>query len=101
MANLGTKLHTAGNTKIFKGDYSDWLAEGTSLEPGATVVLSPAFTAAITDIVVSAIQVLPSHRVSFKLSGGSANEVFTLDVQITDSRGEIKNDTLGFRVIAP
>ena len=97
---LGTKPHTAGNHKLFKIDYSNWLPDGVSLST-ATVVLSAAFTATVTDVTISNVVTLPSHHVSFMLIGGSVNETFTLDVQVTDSRGETKNDTVGFRVVAP
>jgi len=100
MANLGTKNHTAGNLTIYTADYDAWLDDGVSLAAGATVVLDPAFTATVTDVTISSIVVHPRH-ITFMLAGGSVNEVFTLDVQVTDSRGEIKNDTCGFRVIAP
>lgn len=101
MAKLGTKNHTAGNDKIFKVDYSDWLPDGVTISGTPTVALSAIFTATVTDITITGVAALPSHQVTFMLSGGSVNEAFTLDVQVTDSRGEIKNDTLGFRVVAP
>ena len=97
---LGTKPHTAGNGIRYEIDYSDWLEDGMNLT-SATVSLSALFAATITDITISGVGTLPSHRVVFVLSGGSANENFTLDVKVTDSRGEIKNDTVGFSVVAP
>lgn len=100
MSLLGTKLHTAGNTIRYVVDYCDWLEDGTNLT-AATVTLSSAFTATVTDLVISAVTRTPSHEVTFLLAGGSANETFTLDVHVTDSRGEIKLDTLGFTVVAP
>jgi hypothetical protein len=96
---LGTKAHTAGNKTRYFVDYSVWLDEGVSLS-SATVVLDPAFTATVTDITLTSVLCLPSHQVSFFMQGGSVNENFTLDVQVVDSRGEIKNDTLGFTVVA-
>lgn len=96
---LGRKPHTAGNHKIFEVDYDQWLADGDSLT-AATVVLSSAFTATVTDVSIATITVKPRHFY-FTLIGGAVNETFTLDVQATDSRGEIKKDTLGFTVVAP
>lgn len=96
---LGTKLHTAGNTRRFQIDYSNWLEEGESLSSG-TVVKPPGV--ALPDITLSpAASVLNSTHLLFTMAGGSANEAFTLNVQITNSRGEVKNDTVGFTVVAP
>jgi len=99
--NLGQKNHTAGNTTRYAVDYSNWLDEGVSLTPAsATVVLDPA-SAAATDVVITAVTITPSNHVVFFLHATVLNETFTLDVQVTDSRGEIKNDTCSFRVVAP
>jgi len=92
--------HTAGNKIRYLLDYNDFLEEGMSLTSG-TVVLDPAFTATVTDVTITGVLVLPSNHLAFFLQGGSVNETFTLDVQIVDSRGEIKNDTLAFYIIAP
>lgn len=97
---LGKKAHTAGNHTRYEIDYSDWLAEGETLT-AATVVMDPAFTATVTDVTISGVAMLPSHKVVFILAGGSLNENFTLDVQATTSRTEQKNDTLQFSVVAP
>lgn len=96
---LGRKIHGAGDHIRYAVDYSNWLGDGESLVSG-TVVLDPAFTATVTDVVLSGVVVTPSHHLVFVMSGGSANEVFTLDVQITNSRGEIKNDTIEFSIAA-
>lgn len=97
---LGQKAHTAGNKTRYEVDYIDWLEEGTSLAT-ATVVLDAKFVGTVTDITITNVTTLPSSKVAFFMQGGSVNETFTLDCQITDSRGEIKNDTLGFTVVAP
>jgi hypothetical protein len=96
---LGQKAHTVGNTIRYEVKYSDWLDEGVTLT-NATVVLDPAFTATVKDVTISGVVHTATH-VYFLLAGGSLNETFTLDVQATDSRLEIKNDTLGFQVVAP
>lgn len=97
---LGRKPHTAGNTIRYEVDYSNWLADGVSLT-SATVVLTPAFTATVKDITITGVQALVSHMVVFTMAGGSLNETFTLDVQVVDNRGETKNDTVGFNIVAP
>lgn len=98
---LGSKQHVAGNAIWYEVDYSSWLEPGESLLSG-TVVLDPAFTATVTDIVISGVVVTSSNKLLFKMSGGSANEVFTLDVQVvTQHPTETKNDTLSFSIVAP
>lgn len=98
--SLGRKAHGAGNRTRYIVDFSDWLGEGESLVSG-TVVLDPAFTATVTDITISGVLVQPSGHLVFLLAGGAVSEVFTLDVQIVNSRTEIKNATLEFFVVAP
>jgi hypothetical protein len=100
MPILGQKPFTAGNKTRYEIDYSDWLDDGVTLTT-VTIVMDPKFTATVTDIVISGITVQLGHKAVFFLQGGSVNETFTLDVQATDSRTEIKNDTVGFTVVAP
>lgn len=97
---LGRKTHTAGNSILYSVDYSNWLQEGESLSSGA-VAMSADFTATVTDIVISEVRVTPSGDLIFRMAGGSADETFTLDVSIVNSRGEDKNDTVGFDVVDP
>jgi len=96
---LGQKAHTAGDTIRYIVDYTRWLEDGVSLVT-ATLVMS--LTAPVSDITISGVTVLTEHnKVAFVLSGGSVNEIFTLDIQVTDTRSETKNDTLNFSVVAP
>jgi hypothetical protein len=95
---LGTKQHTAGNTTRYIIDYSRWLDDGVSL---SAVVLT-LLTATVSDVTVSAGSLLTEHnKVAFTIAGGSVNEVFTVQVQVTDTRSEIKIDTMSFVVVAP
>jgi hypothetical protein len=87
-------IHGAGNAIRYEIDYSDWLEDGTSLTAGTVTI-------GIVDVTIGTVTLTPSHRLVFLLSGGSLNETFILDVQATDSRGEIKNDTLSFSIQAP
>ncbi len=80
-------------------DYDNWLADGDSLATG-TVVLDPAFTATVTDVTITAVTIHPDH-LFFTVTGGAVNEAFTVDVQVHTSRSEVKNDTAGFRIVAP
>lgn len=96
--SLGRKMHGAGNKTRYEIDYSNWLEPGESLLSG-TVVLDPAFTATVTDIVISNVVVTPSQKLEFTMAGGSVSETFTLDVQTTTQNPtEIKNNTIEFFV---
>lgn len=96
---LGNATHTVGNHIRYEIDYSDWLDDGVSLSGGAVVIAAQ--VPPITDITVGTVTVTPSHHLVFLLSGGSLNETFTLNVQATDSRSEVTNDTLWVNVVAP
>jgi hypothetical protein len=95
---LGQKAHTAGDTIRYIVDYTRWLEDGVSLK-AATITLASGspFDVTLTDVEI----LTESNRVAFVVSGGSVNEIFTADVQATDTRDEVKNDTISFRVIAP
>jgi len=98
--NLGTKNHTAGNTTRYAVDYSNWLDEGVTLvSTSGHAVLDP--TTAAPDVVITNVSIVPSGQLIFFVLATVVNETFTIDVQITDSRGEVKNDTCNFRVVAP
>lgn len=97
---LGRRAFTAGNKTRYVIEYENWLLPGESLTVG-TVELSAEFTATVTDITISGVATNSANELVFFLEGGSVDEVFTLDVQITNSRGEIKNDLVEFFVVAP
>jgi hypothetical protein len=92
---LGTKAHTAGNQIRYAVDYLDWLDEGVSIV-SATVV-STSNTAIVNNVTVSQSK----NRVYFYLDGGVFGEQFQVAVQATDSRTEVKNDTINFFIPMP
>lgn len=98
MAVLGRKQHTAGNTIRYAVDYSLWLDDGDTITGG--VVTKDAASAAITDMTIGAVTVTPSQHLVFTVQGGSVNETLTIDVQATNSRGEVKKDTAILTVVA-
>ena len=99
MALLKTIIFTAGNKTRFRLDYSEWLDEGASVVSGTVALL--AVVPAITDVVVSGVTVDAQGHLRFFVAGGSINEGFVIAVSATDSRGEIKNDTIAFTCQAP
>jgi hypothetical protein len=99
--SLGRVSFTAGNKTRYVLEYEDWLLDGETLVSG-TVVLDPDFTATVTDITISGVTVNNSKdALIFFVEGGAVDEIFTLDVQVVNSRTEIKNDTIEFFVVDP
>lgn len=91
---IARRSHTVGNKKRWIVNYCQWLGPGDTLS-------SCTVTSSSSTCTVSGAAVLPSaNKVVFFLNGGVLNETFTVSVQVTDSRGEIKNDTISFTVIA-
>lgn len=83
---------TVGNRKRYTLKYHRWLPEGVTLTV-ATVTSSSA-TATIDGVTHTA------DKVFFFVNNGVLNETFTATVQVTDTRGQIKNDTINFTVVA-
>ena len=90
---LGSKQHTAGDTKRWRIDYSRWLANAVNIE--SAVVTSSSATCTTDDSVVLGDEVV------FFLTGGVQGETLTVSVTMTDTDGNVKNDTIAFTVIAP
>ena len=90
---LATRVHTVGNRRRYIIDYSQWLDEGLSVS-GFTAVSTS------SDAPVDTVSVAGNKGIFF-LNGGVLNETFTVNVQMIDSKSEIKNDTLTFNVVAP
>jgi hypothetical protein len=90
---LGSRQHTAGDTKRWRLDYSRWL------DNTATIVTA-VLTSSSTTCTVDDVTVL-GREVVFFLQGGETGETLTLSVVMTDSLGNLKNDTILFTVVAP
>jgi hypothetical protein len=90
---LGSKVHTAGDTKRWRIDYSRWLVNAVNIA-SATLTSSSA-TCTVDDSVVLGDEVV------FFLTGGVQGETVTVSVVMTDTDGNIKNDTIAFTVVAP
>lgn len=98
---IAQRFHGAGNKTRYYVDYSNWLDDGRTLSSS-----NGAFSAAlatdstVTDVTIDQVSVTPD-RLYFWVSGGSINEAFTVQTQVTDTLGEIVNDTVDFTVVAP
>lgn len=82
---------TVGNNKRYTINYGRWLPEGVTIV-NKTVTASSA-NATISNITIKEI------RLNFFVSASVVNETFTVSVQITDSVGQVKNDTIEFTVV--
>jgi hypothetical protein len=96
-AMLARKTHTAGNKIEHTLDYSQWLPDGAHVATATVTLVDPA----PDDVQITNSRVGQSGLVYFFLGGGAVKESFTVQVSITDSIGEIKNDQIGFEVVAP
>ncbi|HEX6825733.1 MAG TPA: hypothetical protein VF077_05385 [Nitrospiraceae bacterium] len=90
---LGSKTHTVGDTKLWRVTYDRWL-DNTATITAATVVSSSTTCTVTTPTVLG-------REVTFYLNGGDPGETLTLSIRMTDSLGNIKNDTILFTVVAP
>lgn len=96
---IGSKQHSAGDAIRYEIDYSYWLDEGRTIKnTGYSAAITT--TPAPSDVTISAVSVT-ADRLFFMLSGGSVNETFTVQVQITDTLDEVVIDTINFTITAP
>jgi hypothetical protein len=90
---LGSKIHTAGDTKRWRIDYSNWLDNTVNIADAD--ITSSSVTCTVADIVVLGDEVI------FFLTGGIQGENLTIAMTMTDTDGNIKHDTIAFTVVAP
>jgi hypothetical protein len=90
---LGSKSHTAGDTRRWRVDYSQWLENPDTLV--SAVVTSSSATATVDDSSVLGKEVV------FFISGGMQGERATVSIVATDTSGNVRNDSLIFTVLAP
>lgn len=94
---IGSRQHGAGNTTRYEVDYCYWLDRGQTLHNfgfSAVLVNAPA------DVTISGIATT-ANKLFFTIAGGSVNETFTVQVQVTDTLNEVVVDTIDFTVAAP
>lgn len=100
---IASRAHTAGNSIRYEIDYSQWLEEGRTLKnSGFSAVMIPDTLGNLppADVTINQVSVTSTHLYFF-VNGGSLNETFTVQVQITDTLNEVLIDTINFNVIAP
>lgn len=98
---LAKKTHTIGGRRRWRVDYANWLDEGHTCK-SATVTLTDTAVPVVTGATIDTVSVAADgHRVIFWTNGGAVNELFTANIVMTDSVGQVKIDTVQFTVIAP
>ena len=93
MTLLASKSHTAGDTKKWTVDYSQWLDNTASISQITVTSGNPDFT--ISNVLILGPQI------TFLISGGLLNDQTTLLLTMTDDLGNIKQDTVAFTAVAP
>jgi hypothetical protein len=90
---LGSLRHTVGDARKWTVDYDLWLENAAEIASFAAASASTTLTVGTTEIM--------GRAATFILSGGTLNEQTTVALTMTDSFGNIRNDTIKFTVIAP
>lgn len=96
---VGQSKLAQGDVRRITVDYSDWLQyRGSHIQNvNATVI-----TAGVVSTVSSPQTDSKSKSAIFFVHASSVlNEAFTVQVQVTDTLGQVVNDTVTFTVIAP
>jgi hypothetical protein len=88
---LASKSHTAGDTKRWRIDYSRWLENTVNIE--SAEITSSSATCTVEDVSVLGDEVI------FFLAGGTQGESLSVAVVMTDTAGNVKNDTIAFTVV--
>ncbi len=71
----------------------EWLDPGVHVTDGSAVADDDTVT--VDDVTVA------NNKIYLFVSGGTVNTTFTVTVTMTDSVGEVKNDTLVFNCVDP
>jgi len=81
--------------KRYSIDYSDWLDTGETIS-SITFAVTPATT---PELLIDAFQIgSPATSVALYVSGGTDGTTYTVDVLMTTSGGQIKEDQIVFSV---
>lgn len=94
---LARKVHVAGNITRYILDYCYWLPEGVHITTATVSLVDPA----PDDVTLGTATIGQSGLVYFTVGGGSVSETFTVQVEVVNSIGEHKIDTISFTVTAP
>ena len=96
---LGNFVKSPAEVKRYKVDYSDWLDTGEYVQ---SVVLTVSPTSSSNPLTVAANTIDASQTYfAFFVAGGVVGTVYTVDVKVTTTGSQIKEDTILFTVRDP
>jgi hypothetical protein len=105
---LALKPFTLGTTVQWTVDYSEHpcTSDPFTIAPPYPVrdgdsITSATVTCDKVDVTLTAATVFEGHKVVFKISGASVNELFTVTVTIITSNTETFKDTIQFQTVSP
>lgn len=92
---LANFVKTPSERKRYTIDYSDWLDTGETIS-AVTFAVTPSTT---NTLQIDAYQIAnPATSVVFFANFGDAGKQYTVDVKVTTSGGQTKEDTILFTV---
>lgn len=95
MMRLGKFSKTPDERKRYTVDYTDWLDTSETVSQAAYAVRQ----ATSSPLVIDAQSILTGNKkISFYVSGGNDQETYDLEVKVTTSTGQIKEDVVSFLV---
>ena len=92
---IGRYLKTPAEVKRYSIEYGDWLDTGEYVS-SALMTISPTTSPALA--ILSQSIPVNGTSLSFFISGGLADTTYTVDVKMTTSAGQVKEDTITFVV---
>ena len=99
---LGTRRIAVGDNRRITVDYSGFLPQGVTLNGKTVALVLTTPNGSSPTSTVGAVSYDPTQsQIYFNVTAGVLNELFTANVQVTDTNGEIVNDTINFIVAAP
>lgn len=98
---IARKPFPAGSTIRYEVDYQYWLLHGRTLLQtafSATLLPDPITDVAPENVTISQVSVT-ADRLFFFVQAIDVNETFTVQVQVSDTLGEIVIDTIEFNTL--
>lgn len=90
-------LKSPAERKLYDLDYSDWLGAGETI----TDVVFAVTPSAVTGLTIDAWNIgAPATSVAYFAALGDLNVQYKVDIQVTTSAGQVKEDTVLFDIRA-
>ena len=102
---LGARTFAANDVRMLRVSYRDWLSRGASLasitvvDPTGSHTYNGSSLVTIGSPITSSFAFSPDRtEVSWLLTCPAINQTFTLQVQVTDTLGQLVNDTIAITI---